>query len=71
MTKPNIPEDIRRNYELMEAEKTKLMIAHQQQKVDEKHAETQRKLAVSAAEKEVRQTAGVLAHCALLVHGRT
>jgi hypothetical protein len=42
----------------MEAEKTKLMIAHQKQKVDEKHAETQRKLAVSEAEKEVGYTAG-------------
>lgn len=40
VTKPKIPETIRRNYELMEGEKTKLMIAVQKQKVVEKDAET-------------------------------
>ncbi|MGH0184568.1 UNVERIFIED_CONTAM: hypothetical protein FKN15_015336 [Acipenser sinensis] len=46
VTKPNIPESIRRNYELMESEKTKLLIAAQTQKVVEKEAETERKRAV-------------------------
>jgi len=43
VTKPMIPESIRQNYELMEAEKTKLMISSQRQKVIEKDAETQGK----------------------------
>lgn len=51
VTKPNIPESIRRNYELMESEKTKLLIAAQTQKVVEKEAETERKRAVIEAEK--------------------
>jgi regulator of protease activity HflC (stomatin/prohibitin superfamily) len=51
VTKPNIPEAIRRNYEEMEAEKTRLMIAEQTQKVREKEAETLRKQAVIEAEK--------------------
>merc|ERR1712179_146730 len=38
VTKPKIPEAIRKNYELMEAEKTKLMISTQRQKVVEKKA---------------------------------
>ena len=42
VTKPKIPEAIRKNYELMEAEKTKLMISTQRQKVVEKEAETER-----------------------------
>jgi erlin len=33
VTKPKIPEQIRKNYELMEAEKSKLLIAAQHQKV--------------------------------------
>lgn len=33
VTKPKIPETIRKNYELMEAEKSKLLIAAQHQKV--------------------------------------
>uniref|UniRef100_A0A8C9V765 ER lipid raft associated 2 n=1 Tax=Scleropages formosus TaxID=113540 RepID=A0A8C9V765_SCLFO len=51
VTKPNIPESIRRNYELMESEKTKLLIAAQTQKVVEKEAETERIRAVIEAEK--------------------
>merc|ERR1719187_278612 len=51
VTKPKIPEAIRKNYELMEAEKTKLMISTQRQKVIEKEAETERKKAVIEAEK--------------------
>eukprot|EP00164_Ancoracysta_twista_P007651 GFYU01010898.1.p1 GENE.GFYU01010898.1~~GFYU01010898.1.p1 ORF type:complete len:330 (-),score=97.51 GFYU01010898.1:59-1048(-) len=42
VTKPKIPDSIQRNYESMEAEKTKLLIAKQHQKVVEKEAETER-----------------------------
>merc|ERR1719464_426434 len=52
VTKPKIPEAIRKNFELMEAEKTKLLISTQRQKVIEKDAETERKKAVIEAEKE-------------------
>ena len=51
VTKPKIPETIRKNYELMESEKTKLLIAVQRQKVVEKDAETERKKAVIDAQK--------------------
>ncbi|XP_027024776.1 erlin-2 [Tachysurus fulvidraco] len=51
LTKPNIPETIRRNYELMETERTKLLVAAQTQKVVEKEAETERKRALIEAEK--------------------
>ncbi|EGD79511.1 erlin-1 [Salpingoeca rosetta] len=51
VTKPRIPDAIRNNYELMEAEKTKLLIAAQHQRVVEKEAETERKHAIILAEK--------------------
>lgn len=51
VTKPKIPEAIRKNYELMEAEKTELLIAIEHQKVVEKNAETDRKKAIIEAEK--------------------
>merc|ERR1719225_618091 len=54
VTKPKIPEAIRKNFELMEAEKTKLLISTQKQKVIEKDAETERKKAVIEAEKEAQ-----------------
>lgn len=54
VTKPKIPESIRKNYELMEAEKSKLLIAAQHQKVVEKEAETARRKAVIEAEKEAQ-----------------
>merc|ERR1719508_458945 len=54
VTKPKIPEAIRKNYELMEGEKTKLLISTQRQKVVEKDAETERKKAVIEAEKEAQ-----------------
>merc|ERR1719153_1740925 len=54
VTKPKIPDSIKKNYELMEAEKTKLMISSQRQKVIEKDAETERKKAVIEAEKEAQ-----------------
>merc|ERR1719192_1549383 len=54
VTKPKIPEAIRKNYELMEAEKTKLLISTQKQKVIEKDAETERKKAVIEAEKQAQ-----------------
>jgi len=52
VTKPVIPESIRQNYEQMEAEKTKLLIATQHQRVVEKEAETRRKKATIEAEQE-------------------
>ncbi|KAJ8361638.1 hypothetical protein SKAU_G00181630 [Synaphobranchus kaupii] len=51
VTKPKIPEAIRRNFELMEAEKTKLLIMAQTQRVVEKEAETERKKAIIEAQK--------------------
>ncbi|XP_018330242.1 erlin-1 [Agrilus planipennis] len=54
VTKPKIPEVIRKNYELMESEKTKLLIAVQHQKVVEKDAETERKKAIIEAEKKAQ-----------------
>ncbi|XP_006820497.2 erlin-1-like [Saccoglossus kowalevskii] len=51
VTKPKIPEQIRKNYEAMEAEKTKLLIAEQRQRVVEKEAETERKKAIIEAQK--------------------
>jgi len=51
VTKPRIPDTIRRNYEQIEAERTKLQIAEQNQKLVEKEAETDRKRAVIEAEK--------------------
>ncbi|XP_034951075.1 erlin-1-like [Chelonus insularis] len=52
VTKPKIPETIRKNYELMEGEKTKLLISIEHQKVVEKDAETDRKKALIEAQKE-------------------
>ncbi len=52
VTKPRIPESIRSNYEQMEAEKTKLLIATQAQRVVEKEAQTDRARAVIEAQKQ-------------------
>ncbi|KAJ1414047.1 Erlin1/2 [Sesbania bispinosa] len=51
VTKPKIPESIRRNFEQMEEERTKVLIAIEKQKVAEKEAETVKKMAISEAEK--------------------
>ncbi|XVE74339.1 hypothetical protein DITRI_Ditri12bG0009200 [Diplodiscus trichospermus] len=51
VTKPTIPDSIRRNYEQMEEERTKVLISIEGQKVAEKEAETQKKMAISEAEK--------------------
>jgi regulator of protease activity HflC (stomatin/prohibitin superfamily) len=51
ITKPKIPQLIVKNYEGMEAEKTKLLIATEYQRVVEKEAETDRKRATIEAEK--------------------
>jgi regulator of protease activity HflC (stomatin/prohibitin superfamily) len=40
VTKPRIPESVRRNYELIEAERASLLLAAEQQKVVQKQAET-------------------------------
>ncbi|XP_075245625.1 erlin-1-like [Convolutriloba macropyga] len=54
VTKPKIPETIRKNFETMEAEKTKLLISVEKQKVVEKEAETERKKAIIEAEKNAQ-----------------
>ncbi|KAJ6834930.1 erlin-2-B isoform X1 [Iris pallida] len=51
VTKPNIPTSIKRNFEQMEEERTKALIAIERQKVAEKEAETKKKIAMSEAEK--------------------
>ncbi|KAF7809041.1 erlin-2-B-like [Senna tora] len=51
VTKPTIPDSIRRNFEQMEEERTKVLIAIEKQKVAEKEAETLKKMAISEAEK--------------------
>ncbi|KAF3431580.1 hypothetical protein FNV43_RR26311 [Rhamnella rubrinervis] len=51
ITKPRIPESIRRNFEQMEEERTKVLIAIEKQRVIEKEAETKKKMAISEAEK--------------------
>ncbi|KAK0573384.1 hypothetical protein LWI29_007310 [Acer saccharum] len=51
VTKPTIPETIRRNFQQMEEERTKVLIAVERQKVVEKEAETKKKMAISEAEK--------------------
>jgi len=50
VTKPRIPEQIRQNFERMEAEKTKLLIATEAQKLAEKEAETRRRKATIEAQ---------------------
>ncbi|KAK7317936.1 hypothetical protein RJT34_02577 [Clitoria ternatea] len=51
VTKPTIPNSIRRNYEQMEEERTNVLIAIEKQRVAEKEAETKKKMAISEAEK--------------------
>ncbi|GBG76337.1 hypothetical protein CBR_g22084 [Chara braunii] len=58
VTKPKIPLSIARNYEQMEEERTKALIAAERQRVVEKETETERKKAVMEAEK-VAQTSRI------------
>ncbi|XP_022131471.1 erlin-2-B [Momordica charantia] len=51
VTKPTIPNSIRKNFEDMEVERTKVLIAIERQRVVEKEAETNKKMAISEAEK--------------------
>ncbi|XP_073136054.1 uncharacterized protein [Henckelia pumila] len=51
VTKPTIPDSIRRNFVQMEEERTKVLIAMEKQRVSEKEAETHKKIAISEAEK--------------------
>ncbi|CAI0390764.1 unnamed protein product [Linum tenue] len=51
VTKPLIPESIRKNFRHMEEERTKVLIAIEKQRVVEKEAETAKKMAISEAEK--------------------
>ncbi|GFZ10900.1 SPFH/Band 7/PHB domain-containing membrane-associated protein family [Actinidia rufa] len=54
VTKPTIPDSIRRNFEQMEEERTKVLIAMERQRVAEKEAETQKKIAISEAQKNAQ-----------------
>ncbi|XP_058070400.1 uncharacterized protein LOC131219335 [Magnolia sinica] len=54
VTKPAIPDSIRHNFEQMEEERTKVLIAIEKQKVAEKEAETQKKMALTEAEKNAQ-----------------
>ncbi|KAH9540175.1 hypothetical protein CY35_15G097100 [Sphagnum magellanicum] len=54
VTKPKIPASIARNYEIMEEERTKVLIAVEKQKVVEKEAETNKKRAVTDAERDAK-----------------
>ncbi|KAF8389710.1 hypothetical protein HHK36_024229 [Tetracentron sinense] len=54
ITKPTIPTSIKRNFEQMEEERTKVLIAVEKQKVAEKEAETQKKIALTEAEKNAQ-----------------
>jgi len=51
ITKPKIPPQILKNYEQMEAEKTRLLVSLETQKVVEREAETEKKKATIEAEK--------------------
>jgi hypothetical protein len=57
VTKPIIPEKIKKNFEDIEAEKTKLQLAIQTQKITEKQAETKRREATILAEGEFEVSA--------------
>lgn len=57
VTKPSIPLSISRNYEQMEEERTKVLIAKERQQVVEKEAETEKKKALSEAEKSAQVSA--------------
>eukprot|EP00286_Rhodomonas_abbreviata_P006084 CAMPEP_0181330404 /NCGR_PEP_ID=MMETSP1101-20121128/23883_1 /TAXON_ID=46948 /ORGANISM="Rhodomonas abbreviata, Strain Caron Lab Isolate" /LENGTH=260 /DNA_ID=CAMNT_0023439661 /DNA_START=193 /DNA_END=975 /DNA_ORIENTATION=- len=57
VTKPRIPEVVRKNYEEMEAQRTQFMIAIERQKVVEKEAETERRKAKIEAEKKAEVSA--------------
>mmetsp|Transcript_30857 Transcript_30857/g.46830 ORF Transcript_30857/g.46830 Transcript_30857/m.46830 type:complete len:327 (+) Transcript_30857:94-1074(+) len=54
VTKPRIPDRILRNYENIEAEKARLQVAEQTQKLIEKEADTQRRKAMIEADKEAQ-----------------
>jgi regulator of protease activity HflC (stomatin/prohibitin superfamily) len=51
VTKPRIPESIRRNYEAFELEKSKLLVAVQEQRVRVQEAQTESKRAIIEANK--------------------
>eukprot|EP00285_Hemiselmis_virescens_P018072 CAMPEP_0173386036 /NCGR_PEP_ID=MMETSP1356-20130122/8631_1 /TAXON_ID=77927 ORGANISM="Hemiselmis virescens, Strain PCC157" /NCGR_SAMPLE_ID=MMETSP1356 /ASSEMBLY_ACC=CAM_ASM_000847 /LENGTH=317 /DNA_ID=CAMNT_0014342101 /DNA_START=134 /DNA_END=1087 /DNA_ORIENTATION=- len=71
VTKPKIPEQIRRNYEEMEAQKTQFMIAIERQKVVEKEAQTEAGRAKIEAQKAaevayIRKQQDIMEHMAAL-----
>ncbi|KAI9091967.1 hypothetical protein K1719_027902 [Acacia pycnantha] len=54
VTKPAIPDCIKRNFEQLEEERIKGLIAIERQKVAEKEAETSKKMAISEAEENAK-----------------
>ncbi|KAI9092011.1 hypothetical protein K1719_027946 [Acacia pycnantha] len=54
VTKPAIPDNIKRNFEQLEEEGIKVLVAIERQKVAEKEAETSKKMAISEAEKNAK-----------------
>ncbi|KAF6173911.1 hypothetical protein GIB67_039862 [Kingdonia uniflora] len=57
VTKPTIPASIKRNFKQMEEERTKDLIAMERQMVAEKEAETQKKISLAEAEKNLQSLA--------------
>ncbi|XP_039163120.1 erlin-2-B-like [Eucalyptus grandis] len=51
VTKPTIPDSIRRTFELLEEEHIKVLIAIEKQKIADKEADTMKRMAISEAEK--------------------
>ncbi|XP_039023723.1 erlin-2-B-like [Hibiscus syriacus] len=62
VTKPTIPESIRRNYEQMEEERTKVLISMERQKVAEIESETQKIMAINEAEKDATVSKILMEH---------
>ncbi|KAI9108971.1 hypothetical protein K1719_019926 [Acacia pycnantha] len=54
VTKPAIPDSIRRYFKQLEEERIKVLVAVERQKVAEKEAETSKKMAISEAKKNVK-----------------
>ncbi|KAK3251068.1 hypothetical protein CYMTET_39612 [Cymbomonas tetramitiformis] len=56
MTKPTVPESIRKNYEAMEEQRTAALVAERTHEVVQRQLETEHLRAVSAARKEAEET---------------
>eukprot|EP01102_Stenamoeba_stenopodia_P012483 TRINITY_DN3957_c0_g1_i1.p1 TRINITY_DN3957_c0_g1~~TRINITY_DN3957_c0_g1_i1.p1 ORF type:complete len:309 (+),score=91.45 TRINITY_DN3957_c0_g1_i1:120-1046(+) len=58
ITKPRIPASVLANYEKMETEKTRLLVAAEAQRVAQMEAETQKKVAAIQIEQQIQDKAG-------------